>query len=76
MGQSGIKLAYDFLNVNFELSCDVNFELLFIILNFLDVTCQWRNSVGRGTGLVIERLQNLDSTHNAAAHRCVFGKDT
>jgi len=33
-------------------------------------------SVGRGAGLVIERLQNLGSTPDAVAHRCVLGKDT
>jgi len=32
--------------------------------------------VGRGAGLVIERLQNFDSTPDAVAHRFVLGKDT
>jgi len=32
--------------------------------------------LGRGAGLVIERLRNLSSTSDAVAHRCVFGKDT
>jgi len=32
-------------------------------------------SVGRGAGLVIERLRNLDSTPDAVARRCVLGKD-
>jgi len=35
-----------------------------------------RGSVGRGAGLVIERLRNLTSTPHAAASRCVLGKDT
>jgi len=35
-----------------------------------------RSSVGRGAGLVIERLQNLGSTSDAVARLCVPGKDT
>jgi len=33
-------------------------------------------SVGRGIGLVIERLQNLGLTPDAVARHCVLGKDT
>jgi len=31
-------------------------------------------SVGRGAGLVIERLQNFGSIPDAVARRCVLGK--
>jgi len=37
---------------------------------------RWGGSVSRGAGLVIERLQNLGSTSDAVARRCVLGKDT
>jgi len=33
-------------------------------------------SVGRGAGLIIERLRNLGSTSDAVARRYVLGKDT
>jgi len=35
-----------------------------------------RGSVGRGAGLVIERLRNLDFTPDEVARRYVLGKDT
>jgi len=33
-------------------------------------------SVDRGTGLVIEWLQNVGSAPDVVARRCVLGKDT
>jgi len=40
---------------------------------------RWRQRglvIGRGAGLVIERLRNLGSTPDAVSRRCVLGKDT
>jgi len=38
--------------------------------------CRQYDSVGRGAGLVIKRVQKLVSTPDEVAHCCVLGKDT
>jgi len=57
-------------------TCIVNSRGMLVWQRLLILILSFSLQVGRGAGLVIERLRNFGSTPDAVARRCVFEKDT